>query len=264
MQGPTSRPFSPLTPSPADSPAQEAAELPGSIQSPTAADTPLTRRLKGWDRAGESATTSSSQVPRSSVETGASGGPRRLVVDGKAEVRDPRIVPLAEDADLSDDEDTDVRMPPARVGGQSPDTSFAVSDPAWDALWTSMSFLGAKAGLSQQDCASLLRDPGVRSGLLTNLSQDLAAAGYPAGAKVPDRVMARIANDLVSLVLQRMQSTDEASSHPPPTDAAAEDDGLPSLDDLQGRFDALAAQVAQLSPPAPGDRKSGSKSGNEG
>ncbi len=271
MQGPTSRPFSPLSPAPSEAPAQEATALPGSIPSPTAADTPLTRRLRGWDPAGT--TTSAGQVPRESpmgqaespirgledmevvawspidpdvlatrAAAEAAAGSRRVSVADEAEVRDPRILHLADDAALSDDEDADVRLPPPPQNGASPDTSFAPGDPALDALWTAMTFNGAAEGLDSHDSARLLRDPHARAGLLAAMDSALAARGTSRAGRVPDRVMAEVAHEVTRNFLRHTRLAEAPPSPPPP------DEEAPSFDELQARLDALIASHPVDSP----------------
>lgn len=231
---------SPISPSSGPSTPVETKAGPSQVKPQSPATTPLTARLQAWERDSDRG------VPSA----------RRLNVESEAEVRGPRIGYLADGADLSDDEDADIRMPPARVAGVSPDTSYAVSDPAWDDLWTAMRFLGAAAGMSQEECADLMRNPHMQRGLLGAMARGQEAWGYPAGTPIPDRARAELATSIVSQVLDHLRSEAQAPGPQPSatggtTAATPDDDGLPSLDDLQGRFDALAAQAATDSADTP-------------
>lgn len=237
MEGPKSRPsLSPLSPSPPGDPSsRDATPLPGAIQSPTATDTPLTSRLRGWDRAATPSSTS--QGLRESPIAQAQPGHRRLNVAGEAEVRDPRIGHLADDAALSDDEDTQARMPPSPVNGVSPDTRFAVTDPGWDAIFRAMMFNGRIVGLDQAASVSLLRQRGVMEGLRHAVDSDLRAQGYGNVREAPDAVLRASADDATANLLRSRGHAVSQAAHPQATSPQP-----PSLDELEQRFAALLAK----------------------
>lgn len=143
-------------------------------------------------------------LPGSTPTTGAEtkAGPRRLNVDEPAEVRDPRIVHLADSAALSDDDDLDTPMPPPKVNGVSPDTGFEVAHPARDALITAMIFNGASVGLGQAGCMSLLRGPGILDGLERTLTRALRDQGFTHIGEVTDAAMRRAADDATAALLR--------------------------------------------------------------
>lgn len=274
MEGPKSRPsFSPLSPSPTPPSPNEAAVLPGGLQSPTAADTPLTRRLKGWDRTGATPTPSAGQGPRespigqgespirgldemtvapwspldpdalaSSAAADTKSSPRRVNVAGEAEVSDPRIRHLADSAALSDDDDVVQAMPPAQVNGVSPDTGLQSSNPTWEAVATAMLFNGATAGLNRDESIALLQRPALARGLLGSVTSILAGRGYRDIGTTPDAALRGAADDATAAFLRGRGYTVEQASRqavrPAPAEAGSPEP--PSIDDLQRRLDALS------------------------
>ena len=160
-------------------------------------------------------------------------GSHRLHVEGPADVRQPFITHLADDAALSDDEDAAHDMPPSPVNGVSPDTGFAAADPAWEALVQAMKFGCATAGIDYEASLRMLGQPAVAGQLLAALRGRLADRGFADARQAPEAVLRESAKDATTALLRSRGYVVDVVAQP-----AAEAEP-PTLDELEQRFAAL-------------------------
>lgn len=114
--------------------------------------------------------------------------PRRLRVDGEAEVRDPRIRFLPDDAAPPDRKASGPRLPPTPADGVSPDTGIK-PNPVMDAVRQAVMFNARRVGLDHDQTVSLFRKPGFVDDMVRSISQELAAQEVYSAEQITEAVL---------------------------------------------------------------------------